>query len=278
MKINLKHYPKMKLKGLLPRDVWVWTPPQYDQKKDVHFPVIYMHDGQNVFIPEKSYTHITWGPAEAITKLSGWGFIRPAIVVGIDNTENRTGDYMPTRPFETPEGKAFRESLPEEAKEEISQMDFVADRYLKLMVEKVKPLVDRDFRTRPERENTFVIGSSMGGLISMYALNEYPAVFGGAGCFSTHWPAMPEHLLAPYLKQYLPQAGVHKWYFDHGSEGLDAQYAPYQALVDQVMREKGYVFGQDWLTHFAAGAGHSEKAWRGRLHVALRFFLGRNFH
>ncbi len=273
MNINLKRYPAVKIAGLLPRDVWVWTPPQYDESRAARFPVIYMHDGQNLFDKEKSYTGVTWGVAEAITKLSRWGFIRPAVVVGIDNTENRIGDYMPTRPYETPEGEAFLAALPEEAQAELEKIDLVADRYLKLIVEKIKPRVERDFRVLMARGNTFVMGSSMGGLISMYALNEYPAVFGGAGCFSTHWPAL-DRMLVPYLKAHLPEAGAHKWYFDYGSEGLDAQYPPFQRQVDAVMQEKGYEHGRDWLTRFGAGAAHHERAWRSRLHVALRFFLG----
>ncbi len=273
MQIELKRYPAMHMEGLLPRDVWVWKPPGYETDPQARFPVLYMHDGQNLFSPEKAYKGVTWGVAETITKLTRWGFIRPAVVVGIDNTENRTGDYMPTRPFETPEGQAFLAALPEEAHTEIGKMDFVADRYLRLLVDKIKPRVDRDFRTLENRDNTIVMGSSMGGLISMYALNEYAEVFGGAGCFSTHWPAM-DTLLAPYLKKHLPPAGQHKWYFDYGSAGLDAQYPPFQRQVDEIMGEKGYTHGEDWLTNVGAGASHHERAWRARLHVALRFFLG----
>jgi predicted alpha/beta superfamily hydrolase len=273
MEIKLTRYPAMKLDGLLPRDVWVWTPSAYQNDPAARFPVIYMHDAQNLFYPEKSYTHVTWGVAEAITKLSSWGFIQPAIVVGIDNTENRIGDYMPFRPFQTPEGKAVIESLAKEIREEFGKIDPVADLYLKLIVDVIKPRVDQDFRTWPDISHTFIMGSSMGGLISLYALVEYPAIFGGAGCFSTHWPVVDKVIL-PYLQTYLPEAGRHKLYFDHGSEDLDAEYAPHQAAVDQVGFEKGYVLGKDWLKRFGAGTGHHERSWRSRMHIALRFFLG----
>ncbi len=273
MKIELKHYPQQTLPGLLPRDVWVWTPPQYVSQPEAPFPVIYMHDGQNLFIPEKSYTRVTWGVAEVMTRLSRWGFIQPAILVGIDNTPNRIGDYLPTRPFETPEGQAHIKELHEQSVDELETFDFVADAYLRLIVEEIKPLIDRDFRTRPERENTFVMGSSMGGLISLYALVEYPRVFGGAGCFSTHWPILGS-FTAPYLRDNLPEAGAHKLYFDYGTGGDDAQYAPWQAQVDEIMQAKGYTHGEDWMTIVAEGAIHHEKAWRSRIHLALRFFLG----
>jgi len=273
MKFNLKHYPNIQSPGLLQRDVWVWPPPQYDQNRQAHFPVIYMHDGQNLFIKDKSYTKVTWGVAEAITKLSAFGFIQSAIVVGIDNTDNRHGDYLPTKPFESPEGKAYIAELSQKNPEALEEFDYVADEYLKLIVEKIKPQIDADFRTLSDTKNTIIMGSSMGSLISLYALLEYPDVFGGAGCLSTHWPAF-QHLVFPYLRKNLPDAGVHRIYFDHGTRELDTDYAPYQRAVNDIMQEKGYIHGRDWLTRVAPGAGHHESAWRSRLHVALRLLLG----
>ena len=273
MKIQFTSFQAIKLDGLPPRDVWVWTPPAYHTQPQSHFPVIYMHDGQNLFFPEKSYTGVTWGVAETITKLAGWGFIQPAIVVGIENTDNRLGDYLPTSPFESPQGKAVLASLTQAQKEELDKFDFVADLYLKLLVEVIKPTVDREFRTLSGLRHTFVMGSSMGGLISLYALVEYPDIFGGAGCFSTHWPAV-DRVILPYLHESLPRAGRHRLYFDHGSVGLDAAYAPCQAAVDAIGLEKGYLPGVDWLTRFAPGADHHERAWRARMHIALRFLLG----
>lgn len=271
---KLTRYSKLKISRLLPRDVWVWTPPAYQTDLQARYPVIYMHDGQNLFDPEKAYTHVTWGVAETITKLCGWGFIEPAIVVGIDNTENRLGDYLPLRPYQTQQGQEVIASLSEETRDDIKKFNMVADQYLKLIIDMIKPRVDQDFRTLPDSNHTFVMGSSMGGLISLYALVEYPAVIGGCGCFSTHWPVVDKVIL-PYLRSCLPEAGLHKLYFDYGSEGLDADYAPCQAAVDRIGSEKGYVFGKDWLTRYGAGAGHHESAWRSRLHIALRFFLGK---
>ncbi len=273
MKIELTRFPAMKVDGLLPRDVWVWTPPAYQADTHRRFPVIYMNDGQNLFFAEKSYSNATWGVAEVITRLAGWGLIRPPIVVGIDNTANRFGDYLPARPFESPQGRALIESMSQAQNEALDKYDFVADLYLKLIVEQIKPAVDGQFRTLPGLPHTFVMGSSMGGLISLYALTEYPQVFGGAACFSSHWP-MVEAVILPYLQARLPGAGNHRLYFDHGSVGLDAEYGSCQAAVDALGREKGYLPGQDWLTRYAPGADHHEHAWRSRLHVALRFLLG----
>jgi predicted alpha/beta superfamily hydrolase len=273
MPLHLTHFPALKFDGLLPRDVWVWTPPAYHAYSNDRFPVIYMHDGQNLFVPEKSYTHVTWGVAEAITRLSQWGFIQPALVVGIDNTENRVGDYLPAKPFNSPEGKALLEKFKLEEPDVFGEFTITSDTYLKLIVEEIKPLIDQDFRSRAGAQDTMVMGSSMGGLISLYALTEYPGVFGGAGCFSTHWPIM-DGLMLPYLNEHFPQAGRHKIYYDYGTGGFDVEYEPYQQVVDAVMREKGYEYGADWLTRCAPGADHHEIAWRSRLHIALRFLLG----
>jgi predicted alpha/beta superfamily hydrolase len=114
----------------------------------------------------------------------------------------------------------------------------------------------------------------MGGLISLYALVEYPKIFGGVGCLSTHWPGVNGFII-PYLKSYLPASGQHKIYFDHGTQDLDSGYHPQQNLVDEVLLRKGYLFGKDWITHVAPGAIHHEDAWRARLHLPLRFFLGK---
>jgi predicted alpha/beta superfamily hydrolase len=272
MKIELDHYPNLQAEDLLPRDVWVWKPHTYTTDQKQYFPVIYMHDGQNLFFRKRSYANATWGVAEAITRLSGWGFIQPAIVVGIDNTQNRYGDYLPTKPYETPEGNAFFANL-KETTDIFEENNFVADQYLKLLVETIKPLIDKNYRTKPMLNDTFIMGSSMGGLISLYALVEYPKVFGGAGCLSTHWPAI-EGLIIPYLKSNFPPSGQNKIYFDHGTQGLDVDYQPLQNLVDAVMKEKGYTPGKDWITHVAPAAIHHEDAWRARLHLPLRFFLG----
>jgi predicted alpha/beta superfamily hydrolase len=231
-----------------------------------------MHDGQNLFIPDISHTGVTWGIAEAINKLSVWGFIQPAIVVGIGNTSNRFGDYLPTKPFKTKKGKAYLETLKVKDPGFFTKNAFVSDNYLQLIINKIKPMIDNNFRTKDGHQDTIVMGSSMGGLISLYALVEYPNVFGKAGCLSTHWPVVGE-FIGPYLQKYLPKAGIHKLYFDHGTQGLDANYGPFQEMVDNILSEKGHKRGVDWMTRIAPGAEHNEIAWRDRLHIPLRFLL-----
>jgi predicted alpha/beta superfamily hydrolase len=123
------------------------------------------------------------------------------------------------------------------------------------------------------------MGSSMGGLISMYAICEYPDVFGGAACLSTHWPGtfavennpIPDAFIN-YLKLHLPDPKRHKIYFDYGDQTLDALYPPFQKKVDEVMKAKGFS-ERNWMTKFFQGENHSERAWHKRLDTPLLFLL-----
>jgi len=225
-----------------------------------------MHDGQNLFDPRASYAGVTWGVAEAMERLATQGRVRGSLIVGIWNTPLRRQEYLPQKPIGSSRwalsrAKALYGGPP------------LSDGYLRFLVEELKPFVDGRYQTLPERESTFLMGSSMGGLISAYALCEYPQVFGGVGCLSTHWPAGREWMIA-YLRESLPAPGAHRIYFDHGTEALDASYATYQRRVDRVMREAGYTEGKDWMSRVFGGAEHSERAWRERVHVPLEFLLG----
>ena len=118
------------------------------------------------------------------------------------------------------------------------------------------------------------MGSSMGGLMSLYAIGEYPDIFGGAGCLSTHYP-LGSGVMLEYMKKYLPSPKNHKIYFDYGTKGLDAQYEPYQTKADELMRKKRYKQGKNWITRKFVSDDHSEKSWRKRVDIPLTFFLGR---
>ena len=116
------------------------------------------------------------------------------------------------------------------------------------------------------------MGSSMGGVISAYAVAEYPEVFGGAACLSTDWN-VAEGAFVDWLEDHWPAAGSHRVYFDHGTETYDAHYGPYQLKMDEVLRDKGYRAGDDWITRRFEGADNTPRAWRERLHIPLRFLL-----
>jgi predicted alpha/beta superfamily hydrolase len=262
------HHDMVQSVYVLPRHVDVWRPPGYDADPARRYPVIYMHDGQNLFVPELAFAGVDWGVAPAIAELMRDGVTQGAIVVGVWNTPLRQIEYMPARPLTAPRMAAARAHfmriagrLPE------------SDRYLRFLVEELKPLIDATYRTAPERAATSVIGSSMGGLISLYALCEYPEVFGGAGCISTHWP-IGGNALVDTMAAALPSPSRHRIYFDYGTEGIDAAYEPFQQRMDGRMRAAGYRDGHDWQTLRFDGADHNEAAWRDRIHVPLAFLLG----
>lgn len=148
----------------------------------------------------------------------------------------------------------------------------------------VKPYIDSHYSAHTDAANTVTMGSSMGGLISLYALCEYPDLFGGAGCLSTHSPMKGVNLFTKrdnrlarafrkYLSEKLPDPGNHQIYFDYGTETLDKFYDPYQKKIDAIMESKGYSQDTNWKTIRYEGDDHSERSWSRRLEVPLIFLL-----
>lgn len=260
------------------RNVTVWLPPGYE-KGDGRYAVLYMHDGQNIFEPGTSYGGQEWGVDEALAKLMADGTVRDTIVVGIWNTPKRYLEYFPE--------EAFRR-LPAEMQTAFVQTAGgkpLSDAYLTFLVTELKPFIDAKYRTRPDRENTTIMGSSMGGLISTYALTRHPEVFGAAGAVSTHWPmAHPEQLPAEQREMLFgamlsvvadglkPAKG--RIYFDFGTLNLDSYYEPLQIRVDAAMAANGFTRDKDWVTRKFEGGDHNEASWRERVHIPLTFLLG----
>jgi len=249
------------------RNVDVWLPPGYGRDPQQRYPVLYMHDGQNLFDPATSYGNVDWAVDEAMTRLIEQGELREAIVVGVWNSPKRFHEYMPRRAVQGMR-KIAVPGL------DVRAADIVSDNYLAFLVTELKPFIDATYRTLPDRANTTIMGSSMGGLISQYAMSVYPEVFGGAGCVSTHWPAGDGIALDDFAR-HLPDPATHKYWFDFGTATLDASYGPYQRRADEILRKAGYVEGQNWVTKKFESAEHSEKAWRLRVDQPLQFLIGR---
>jgi enterochelin esterase-like enzyme len=202
--------------------------------------------------------------------------IPDTIVVGIANAENsRWSEYFPEK-FLPWVAQPFRGEFLAKWMERIPR----SDAYLRFLVEELKPAIDQRFATLPDREHTFVMGSSMGGLISIYAMNEYPQVFGGAAGLSTHWVGIFEPNSAlplaafNYLSEHLADPRAHRLYMDMGTTELDALYAPYQHFVDELVRDRGYTAANS-VSRVFVGEGHNEGAWAKRLEIPLLFLLGR---
>jgi pimeloyl-ACP methyl ester carboxylesterase len=161
----------------------------------------------------------------------------------------------------------------------------LSDNYLKFIVEELKPYIDKTFSTYRDPSNTIIIGSDMGGLISVYAFCKYPEVFGRAGCLSTNWPVINPRLFynrkisdntatafRKYLSASIPRPPRGKIYFDYVSEYPDSLYKPYQQLVDTIMKKAGYT-SADWITREFVNEDHSERSLGKRLHIPLEFLL-----
>ena len=251
-----------------PRHVDVWCPPENGADSVTRYPVIYMHDGQNLFDPALSFIGVDWGMDEALVRLIRETGRPGAIIVGIWNSPLRLREYMPQKPLNASGGQRILNRFVEQ-----TGGAPLSDGYLQFLVEELKPFIDARYPTLSDSAHTLVMGSSMGGLISLYALIEYPDVFGGAGCLSTHWP-IGEEVLVDALGAALPSAGRHRLYFDFGTETLDANYEPWQQRMDEWLRTASYREGWDWSTRKFEGAEHSERAWRERVPIPLAFLLG----
>jgi enterochelin esterase-like enzyme len=263
------------------RNVDVWLPDNYSTSKK--YAVLYMHDGQMLFDSSITWNKQEWGVDETVNQLIQQQKIRDCIVVGIWNGgKSRHAEYFPQKPFEAlsnDQQKLVYDAYRSGGQSIFSGFAISSDNYLKFLVAELKPFIDKTYSTFTDPSNTFVAGSSMGGLISLYALCEYPNVFGGAACLSTHWPGLlsMENNPVPsvffsYLKKHLPSPKQHKIYFDHGTEKLDSMYASLQLEVDAIMKQKKYSNNQ-WISRSWPGQDHSEKSWRSRLDVPLSFLL-----
>ncbi|WP_185957608.1 ChaN family lipoprotein [Saccharicrinis carchari] len=268
--IRLNNFPS---KYVAPRNIDIWLPENFDSKK--RYGVLYMHDGQMLFDADITWNHSEWKVDENISELNKMDKIKQVIVVGIWNTGlTRHSEYFPEKPF-----LKLPKNIQQNLLENSLQGKIQTDSYLKFIVHELKPYVDSKYSTYSDAKYTFITGSSMGGLISIYAISEYPEIFGGAACLSTHWPGdvnrkddIIPNAFIEYLKNNLPDPKNHKIYFDFGTIGVDSLYEPYQQKVDKVMKIKGYT-ANSWETKKFPNRDHSERSWSERLQIPLKFLL-----
>lgn len=232
--------------GILNRDIVVLLPPGYETES-VNYPVIYMHDGQNIFNASTSSFEVEWRIDETIDSLIKFDFIPPVIVVGIYNTSERTLEYTPGE-----KGTAY--------------MNFV--------VNKLKPFIDSTYRTKQDRENTIVGGSSAGGLISFMLLWEYPDIFSKAVCMSTAFKIS----FIDYVK-FVDESTEGKRnifiYIDNGGTGLELELQPgIDEMIDK-LEEKGYIEGEDFYYSIFPEDEHNESSWAKRFPEAIKILLNK---
>jgi predicted alpha/beta superfamily hydrolase len=239
--------PQLTIAGLnRQRTVRIYVPPGYTTATK-HYPVLYMHDGQNLFDNATAYAG-EWGVDETLDGLAQSQGLE-LIVVGIDNGGvQRMTELNPwnNARFGTGEGKAY--------------MDFIVD--------VVKPMVDANYRTLPEREHTGVMGSSMGGLISHYAILQYPKVFSKAGIFSpAYWPG-PE--VFAMTASHAPAADARLALYMGGGEGEQA-VGDYQRMVAQ-LQTQSHPATHLWFK-LTPAAAHNESAWRTEFAAAVSWLF-----
>lgn len=265
---NIDRIDPFKSKYIIPRRVDIWTPPTYSEDPKQRFKVLYMHDGENVFDSTSSkWSHADWGIDETITRMVRENIIQPTLVVAMWSTDIRAAEYMPQKLPDTLSSKSLHGMI-----QRLNKTEICSDNYLRFIVEEMKPYVDSHYRTLPEMQDTVIMGASMGGLISMYAMCEYPQVFSGAGCVSTHFP-IGRGIALKYLREHLPDPKDHKFYFDFGTKTIDKNYERYQVRADRILSEGGYQQPVNWITRKFEGHRHSETDWRKRVHIPLEFLL-----
>ena len=219
---NIDIYEDFQSKFIASRSVRVWTPSDYDPQKK--YDVIYMHDGQNLFDSSITWNSQEWGVDETLTRLMAEDRIRPCIVVGMDCGSLRYEEYYPSKICQDiPEG-----CLPE-------GFTPLGDEYLRFIVEEVKPFIDGKYSTWGDAAHTFVSGSSCGGLISSYALCEYPEVFSGAAGYDRTQEKINEMI---YMLE---------WPAADGREG--------------------------YMYRFFPGHAHTEKDWNSRFEIPILYLL-----
>lgn len=243
---KVNYHKKVEFEGLEPRDVIVWMPPGYEENKEKHYPVLYMHDGQNLFDPETAFMEIDWQLDEAADSLISNKVIEPLLIVGVYNTQNRSDEYSPS---------------------------FTGELYMKFIVNKLKPMIDSLYRTKQGRNYTAVGGSSMGGLISFMLAWNYPNVFSKAGCFS---PAFKYQNFdyTTVVKNSTQNKKSVKFYIDIGGIGLEKTLQPGVELMVSELKNKDYKLNKDLFVITDSTAQHNEEAWAKRAPNMLKLFFG----
>ena len=236
------------------RDVIVYLPPDYGSAQDRRYPVLYLHDGQNLFDAATAFAGNDWGLDELAEELIQAGEIQPLIIVGIYNAgAKRMAEYTHVRDRRGRGGRARN--------------------YARLIVEDLKPFIDSEYRTRPDRANTGLGGSSLGGLVTLYLGLHHPDTFGKLIVMSPSiwWANRAILREVRKLRQRLPQ----KIWLDIGTcegQNPDACVKNAKDLADALVA-KGWQPEHDFKFVEDQGAGHNEKAWGFRIRDALKFLF-----
>lgn len=239
------------------RDLFVYVPPGYEEEADRRYPVVYAHDGQNAFSP--AYNGKSWNLHLACDELISKGLIEPLIVVAVANRgPERNGEFAHSGPFAAKLGYPC-----------------LGEKYERFLVREAKPYIDSRYRTRPEAEQTALLGSSRGGLVTYHIGFRHPGTFGKLA------------ILSPYFAQYDDESMTHEPMVNHpsvkqplrvyidagGMEGMTVRIAHVREAVRKLL-DLGYESGIDLAYFEEPDASHDEDAWAERARNPLLFFFG----
>jgi predicted alpha/beta superfamily hydrolase len=243
----LHHHRKFPSSALgYERDLIVWLPPGYENEAKRRYPVLYVHDGQNLFDPATAFAGVAWQLDETAAALVRAEKIEPMIIVGIANTMARLEEYTPKR----------------------------GRKYAAFLIDELKPFIDRTYRTLPDRQHTGVLGSSLGGLISLYLVWWHPETFSMAGCLSGSWMWDNTASLRMAASEK-PPTPLLRIYLDHGSEDAEGNQAwVYRSMRDALIN-RGFVLGKNLAYHYGLNDEHNEASWGRRVWRPLVFFFGK---
>jgi len=238
--------------GILGRNIKIYLPRGYDSHPTKRYPVLYMHDGQNVFSPGGSFG--SWDVDLTASAEIQMGRIRECIIVAIDNTADRLSEYLPPTDNFNGQGRC--------------------DDYADFVINNVRPTVDVNYRTLNDPRNTLLMGSSFGGIASIYMGWAHPDVFGKIGVLSPSWWAIPN------LRTQLRNAAARServylyWGTAESSASADAStwWPPFLDGYDSYLSQ-GYHIGSDFVSVIGCGLSHNEAAWASQMETALRFLL-----
>ena len=263
----------------------VWTSEGFDASASGRYPVIVMHDGQNLYDATTTWNQQAWEVDSVASALIAAGEISAPVIIGVHSVaETRKGDLMPEKAFDYISVEAdsalndFKGAYP-----------LRGSAYAKFIATTLRDALTAEYNLTTNPDSTFVMGSSMGGLMSVYALTEYPEVFGAAACLSTHWIGTVDgdptfaNAMYTYLAENLPRDGRHRLYLDHGTETLDSLYIEASPRFAHLADSLGYTtpatdsIGRMRFEYYVdKGGAHEERSWAARVDRPLRFLLGKS--
>jgi predicted alpha/beta superfamily hydrolase len=249
---QLRKYEKFRSRFLRnQRDLIVYVPPGYDDQPWRHFPVLYLHDGQNLFDGATSFIPgMDWHVGQTADHVIHTGETEPLIIVGMYNTKARIPEYTPTHVPKLGGGRA--------------------DRYAKFLIEEVKPFIDSSYRTLSDSHNTGIGGSSLGGLVSLYLGLKHSRIFGKIAALSPSvwWNQRAMHRFADAA----PVEPRPRIWLDIGTREGPRIVDDVEHFRD-VLLSKGWHIDGDLHYQRIEGAEHNEAAWARRVGPFLRFLF-----